>query len=133
MWSSSEPSPSGVARSFARYFEKSSRVIAVDLRHLRDQLGTIVVMRQRMVRFGHADLRIGPRALFLAEHERDDARQVGLERQQLQVEHQREVILEDRRHALRLIDGRQLDVALLLGSLDAPLDVANRLRCIRRP
>ena len=84
-------------------------------------------MRQRMVRLGHADLRIRPRALFLADHERDDARQIRLERQQLQVEHQRQVILEDRRHALRLIHRRQLDVALLLGPLDAPLDVADRL------
>ena len=103
------------------------RVIAIDLRHVRDELRSVVVVRQRMVRFGHADLRVRPGALLLADHERDDARQVGLKRQELQVEHQRQVVFEDRRHALRLFDRRQLDVALLLGSLNAPLDVANRL------
>ena len=103
------------------------RVIAVDLRHLLDQLGNVVVVRQRMVRLGHADLRIGPRALLLADHERDDARQIGLERQHLQVHHQRQVIFEHRRRAQRLLHRRQLDVALLLGHLDAALDVANRL------
>ena len=94
---------------------------------LRDQLGHVVVMRQRMMRFGHANLRIRTRALFLADHERDDAREIGLKREELQVEHQRQVIFEDRRRALRLLHRRQLDVALLLGLLNAPLDVANRL------
>ena len=37
------------------------------------------------------------------------------------------MVFEDRRHALRLLERRQLDVALLLGLLNAPLDVANRL------
>ena len=80
-----------------------------------------------MVRLGHANLRIGTGALFLADHERDDARQVGLKRQHLQVEHQRQVIFEDRRHALRLLHRRQLEVALFLGSLNAPFDVTDRL------
>ena len=80
-----------------------------------------------MVRFGHADLGIRPRALLLADHERDHARQVRLQRQELQVQHQRQVILEDGRDALRLIERRQLDVALLLGPGDAPFDVAHRL------
>ncbi len=79
-----------------------------------------------MVRLGHADLRIRPRALLLRDHERDDAREIRLERQQLEVEHQGDVILEHRRHALRLIDRRDLQVALLLGLLDAALDVADR-------
>ena len=83
-------------------------------------------MRQRMVRLGHADLRVRAGALFLADHERDDARQVGLKRQELQVQHQRQVIFEDRRHALRLLHRRQLDVALFLGFLNAPFDVTNR-------
>ena len=103
------------------------RMIAVDLRHVRDQLGHVAVMRQRMVRLGHANLRVRAGALLLADHERDDARQVGLKRQELQVEHQRQVIFEDRWHALRLLDRRQLEVALFLGFLDAPFDVADRL------
>ena len=114
-------------------------VIAVDLRHPRDQLGHVAVMRQRMVRLGHANLRIGPGALLLADHERDHARQVRLEREQLQVEHQLQVILEDRRHARRLVHVRQIEIPLRLGALDSPLDVANRLgelvdlRLILRP
>ena len=79
-----------------------------------------------MVRLGHANLRVRTRALFLADHERDDARQVGLKRQELQVEHQRQVVFEDRRRALRLLHRRQFDVALFLGFLNAALDVANR-------
>src|SRR5262249_15066709 len=101
------------------------RVVAVDLRHLRDELGDVVVMRQRVVRLGHADLRIRPRALLLADHERDHPRQVRLERQELQVEHDREVIFEHGRCALRLLERWQLELALLLGTRDAPFDVAN--------
>ena len=101
------------------------RVVAVDLRQVRDELGHVVVVRQRVMRLGHADLRVGPRALLLADHEGDDARQVRLQRQQLQIHHQREVILERRRDALRLLERRQLDVALLLGAGDAPLDVSH--------
>src|SRR5262245_18737284 len=83
-----------------------------------------------MVRFGNADLRIRARALFLADHERDDAREIGLERQQLQVQQQIQVILEDRWNALRLIDGGQLQVPLLLGLLNAALDVADGVRVL---
>ncbi len=79
-----------------------------------------------MVRFRHTDLRIGAGALFLPDHEGDDACQVGLKRQELQVEHQREVILEHRRHALWLIERGQLEVALFLGLLDPAFDVTNR-------
>ena len=58
-------------------------------------------MRERVMRFRHADLRIRSRALLLAEHERDDARQIGLEREHLQIHHQRQVIFEHRRRAQR--------------------------------
>ena len=72
-----------------------------------------------MVRFGHADLRIGTRALLLADHERDDAGQVGPEREQLEVQHQGQVVFEHRRNALRLIHARQVEIALLLGEARA--------------
>jgi hypothetical protein len=91
------------------------------------ELGLVAVMRQGMMRFGHADLRIGPRALLLADHEGDHARQIRLEREHLQVEHQVEVILEDRRDALRFVHLRQIQIALLLRLLNAPLDVADRI------
>ena len=41
-------------------------VEAVDLRHLLDPLRVVAVVRQRMVRFGHADLAIRARAAFAA-------------------------------------------------------------------
>ena len=106
------------------------RVIAVDPGHVRDQLGDVVVVRQRVVRFGHADLRIGSGALLLADHEGDHAREIGPERQELQVQHQGQVVLELRRRALRLLDHGQVEVALPLGHLDAPLHVADRLRIV---
>src|SRR5579864_5614529 len=74
------------------------------------------------------NLRIGASALFLADHKRDHAREIGLERQELQVEHQRQVVFENRWRALRLLDRRQLNAALFLSLLDAAFDVANRLR-----
>ena len=43
-------------------------------------LSAIVLMvRQRVVRLGNADLAIGAAAEFASHHEGDDARQVGLE------------------------------------------------------
>ena len=80
-----------------------------------------------MVRFRDPDLRVGARALLLADHERDDARHVRLEREELQVEHQLQVVLEARRRALRLANLRQLQLALFLGALDPALGVAHRL------
>ena len=85
-----------------------------------------------MVRVGHADLRIGARAHLAAEHERAHARQVGLEGQHLQVEHQLGVLLERGRDAGRPLDDRQLARALLLGLLNAPLDVADRVEVLGR-
>ncbi len=80
-----------------------------------------------MVRFRHADLRIRPGALLLADHERNHSRQIGLERQELQIHHQRQVIFEDRRRAQRLFERGQLDAAVLLRHLDAAFHVANRI------
>ena len=124
------PSPSGVARSFARYFREELGVVPVDLRHVRNELGLVLMVRQRMMRLGHANLRIRPRALLLADHERNHAREIALIREQLQVEHQRQVIFENRRCSLRLIHFRQLEIGLLLRALDAALDVSHRFRVL---
>ncbi len=103
-------------------------VIGVDLGHTLDQFRKIVVVRQRVMRFRHADLRIRARALLLAQHERDHARQIGLERQHFQVIHQRQVIFEYRRSAQRLRHGGQLHVLLRFRHLNTALHVANRCR-----
>jgi hypothetical protein len=50
--------------------------------------------------------------------------------QKLQVEHQRKVILEDRRRTLRLLHLRQFDVGLLLRFFDAAFHVAHRFRVL---
>ena len=103
----------------------------VDLRQLRQLLGIALVVRDRMMRVGHADLRIGAAAELAAHHERDDARQVALVREHLQVEHQLRVLVEACAGTPgRLIDDGQLSRVLLLGVLDAPLDVANRLEIL---
>ena len=83
------------------------------------------MMRQRMVRLEHAELGIRPAGQLAAEHEGDDARQVGLMRQQLQVEQQARVLLERRRDACRPRHQRQLPRVLRLGVLDASFGVAD--------
>ena len=83
-----------------------------------------------MVAARHADLGERPAADLPAEHERADARQVGLVGQDQQVEHQPAVLLERVRDAGRLLDDRDLAVALPLGHLDAPLDVPHRVEIL---
>ena len=83
-----------------------------------------------MMRIGDADLRIGAAADFPGQHERADAGQVGLVGQRQQVHHQLGVLGVVGRDADRLIDHRQLARVLLLGHLDAPLDVAHRIEVL---
>src|SRR5262245_801513 len=81
-------------------------------------------MRGRMMRLVHADLGEGASADLPAEHERDDAREIALVRQHLEIEHQPDVIGERGRDAGRLIDERQFVRALTLRPLNPPFDVA---------
>ena len=62
-------------------------MVTIDLGHQRDAVRVIAVVRQRMMRDRDTGLRVRTCALLLAHHERDDARQVSLKRQQLQVLH----------------------------------------------
>jgi hypothetical protein len=113
MWSSSEPSPSGV-----------------DFRHQRDLGRIVAVMGQRMVCVRHTDLGIHAGILFLPEHEGDHSGQIRPQRQQLQLEHQAHVLFERGGRPLRLIGERQLHIALLFGPLNPPLDVPDRFGVI---
>ena len=82
-----------------------------------------------MVRLRHADLRIGAGAAFARQLKGDDAGHVGAQREHLQVEHQLDVIFPLFGHAgrtLRASAARRLAV-LLLGLLDAALDLADRV------
>ena len=85
-----------------------------------------------MVRIGHPGFRIGPRAQLRRQHERDDARQIGLQREHLQIEHDSRVRFEAVGRAGRLLHDRQLARALFLGALNTALDVANRFDVLRQ-
>ena len=92
--------------------------------------GTIVVVRQRMVRFGHANLRVGAGALLLADHEGDHAREIGPEapaaaRSSMRARWSSNF---DRWCALRLnaIAGSSRSCCSS-APLNAPLDITNRL------
>ena len=85
----------------------------VDLAHLLEHLHVAHVVRQRMVTVGDADFGIGARRSFAADHERRDARDIGLERDEHHVGHQAEVVRELRRHAEGLLHaGIDHDAAL---------------------
>ena len=105
-------------------------VVLVDLVQPLELRCLVLMVRQRMVRVRDADLRIRAAADFAREHEGADAGQVGLVGQRQQVHHQLGVLAVVARHADRLIDDRQLPGALLLGHLDAPLGVADRLEVL---
>ena len=102
-------------------------VIGVDLRQLRERLGHVAVMRQRMVRIRHVDLRVGAATQLVPGHEGGDPRAIGLVRQQLQVVHQSRMLGETGRHAHRPRHQRDLPISLRLDDFDAPLDVTDRV------
>ena len=80
------------------------------------------------------DLRIGPLADLARHHEREDAREIGLEGQRQQIEHQPDVLLERLGHADRRVTRRrQLGLGLLLGRLDPPLDFADVIEILAEP
>ena len=102
-------------------------LIGVDLRDFDDLFRLLLVVRDRMVRIGHADLRERHAAELAAQHERNDARQVRLVRQHLQVAHQLHMIVEAVGHAGRMVDDRQLARALFFGAGNPALDVTDRV------
>ena len=82
-------------------------------------------MRQRMEPFGDAEVRVRPHARLAVHRERDDARDVGLEGQRHQVEHQAEVLGQVVRRADRRVRNLQPRHVLLRGHLHAPFDLAD--------
>ena len=106
----------------------------IDLRHARDLFRIVAVMRERVVRIGNADLRVSAIARFARELERDDARDIALQRQHLQIEHQPRVIGVSGRHAHRSIQIRQRIVRRVgLGLLNAAFDFADGLEVVADP
>ena len=102
----------------------------VDLRRLLDLLRIALVMRAGVVGIAESQLRIGAAAHLVAHLERDDARHVGLPGENHEIGHQLEVFREDLRSADGAFDLRHLAVALLLGQLHAPLDIAHRVQIL---
>ncbi len=85
-------------------------------------------MRNRVVRFGDADLWIRPRADLARQLEGDHAGDVRLQREHLQIEHQLDVFLPRLRRAdrpLQVVGQRR--AVLALGHLDPPFDLTHRV------
>ena len=84
-----------------------------------------------MVRICDADLRIRAIAFLARELEGDDARDIRLEGQNLQVEHELGVVGEGRGDPYRPIHiGRRVIGDRLLGTLDLALDLANAVKIL---
>ena len=64
----------------------------IDFCHAGDFVRVVAVMGKRMMRIRHADLRVSAVAGFASQLERDDARDVALQREDLQVEHEPSMI-----------------------------------------
>ena len=62
-------------------------MVHMDPEQLFDRNGTVLVMRKRVVLIGNADFGVSPAATFVFHREGDDAGQVGLVSQHLQIHH----------------------------------------------
>ena len=121
------PSPSGVAFSLLMKYANSSMwstLICVDA---LDPVLLVPVVRQRVVRIGHADLRVRAQAAFAADHQRRRraSGRPGTRRPAGRTSASRS---RRRARACRVglsMPGRQV-AHVLLGDLDPPLDFANR-------
>src|SRR6266567_5990428 len=104
---------------------------SVDLRDLRQLYGIVAVMTGGMVRIRNADLRIGTIALLARELKGDNASDIRLKRQNLQVEQKLCVIGERDRDANRPIDiGHVIFSYGLFGALDFALDLPDAVEVL---
>ena len=108
-------------------------VVRVQLRVPFDGSRAIAVMRDRVMRLGHADLRIRPLADLARHHEREHARQVRLEGERQKIEHQRDVLDVRLGHADRRARHVRLRMSLLLRPLDPPFDLPDVLEVLVEP
>ena len=106
------------------------RVVGVGGGVLLDPLLLVLVVGDGMVRLGDAEVRIGPAAQLAAQHEGEDAGDVGLEGDGHQVEHQPDVIAVVVGDADRRIGRRDRRGVLPLGALEAELDLADVLQVV---
>ena len=121
-------------RHFLDQPREERQVVGVDLGLLLDVVRVVLVVRDRVVRLGHANPGIGARARLARDLHAADPRDVGLVAEQQQIEQQLGVLVELLRHAGRLLDGRQRRCCVVgLGLLDPLLDLADRARGSRSP
>ena len=99
---------------------------------LGDLLRLAAVVRQLVVALGDPQRRVGLVAALAAHHQREDAREVGLIRHGGDVEEQADVLLEGFGHAERRVE-RHVRAVLLLGPLDAALDLADVVEIVPQP
>ncbi len=85
-------------------FGEERNMKCVDLGHARDFFRIVAVMRKRVVRIGHADLRVSAIARFARELEGNDAGDIALQCEHLQIEHQSRMVGVSRGHPDRPIE-----------------------------
>ena len=79
---------------FFQILAEQHQMMPLNARALLHLRRVVLVVRQRMMRLGDPNLRIGPAGLLAAIHESDDPGQVRLIGQQLQIVQQPDVLLE---------------------------------------
>src|SRR5438876_8570515 len=100
-------------------------MVLIDLCDLRYFYRIVAVMTGWMMRVRDADLRIGTIALLARELECDDARDIRLKGENLQVEHELRVVGERRGNTYRPLEiGRLVVRRRLLAPLDLALHLA---------
>src|SRR6266852_1400535 len=103
----------------------------IDFRYLGYLFRIVAVMTGWMVRVRDADLRIRTITLLARELECDDARDIRLKGQNLQVEHELRVVGERRGDPYRPIEvGYLVILYRLLGTLDLTLDLTNTVEIL---
>src|SRR5262245_11916582 len=103
----------------------------INFRYLRYLFRIVTMMTGWMVRIRDADLRIRTIVVLACELKADDARDIRLKGQNLQVVHQLGMVGERRRNAYRAIDVGHLVVhCRFLRALDFTLDLTNALEIL---
>lgn len=100
-------------------------MVAVDLGHFFDEIGMTAVVSEGVVGVGDADFRIDADAAFAAHHHGGNAGEVGLEGDDLKVEHEADIVAEEEGDAARFFSGRDGN-RILLGFADTLFDFADR-------
>ena len=110
---------------------EQQHVERIDLGNLRELLRIVAVMTGGMVRVWDADFRVRAVAELARQLEGDDPGDVGLKRQDLQVEHELRVVGERWRDTHRPVQIGHLIVRRpRFGTLDLALDLANAVEVL---